>query len=104
MLYGIVIGIGLNKPLDESELDAFIGDLNSFKKYAVVRGKLRGMPNHAFNIYDETEYDEVGDVFHGGLRVYVETEKRDSFPIGDLSAICSGYQAQITQLVRKWLV
>ena len=104
MFYGIIIGVGLNKPLAETELDAFIGDLNSFKKYAVVRGKLRGMPNYAFNLYDETEYDEIGNVFNGGLRVYVETDKRDSFPIDDLAAICSHYGAVVNQLVRKWLL
>lgn len=104
MFYGMIITAALTRELPEVELDSFVADLNSFKKRARVCGKLRGNPNHIFNIYDETEFNEASNKFGGSLRVYVETETRDNELIEDIRLICDHYQAVITQLVRKLIV
>lgn len=104
MHYGIIIGIQFTRELREDELTTFIGDLNSFKKHARVSGKIRGMDNYIFNLYDETEYNEASDKFSGGLRIYVETESREDMPVDDIKLVCDHYEAAINQLVRKWIV
>lgn len=104
MYYGTIITARLTRELPEVELDSFVADLNSFKNRARVCGKLRGMPNYIFNIYDETEFNEATDKFGGSLRIYVETETRDNPLIDDIKLICDHYQAVITQLVRKLII
>ena len=104
MYYGTIITATLTRELPENELDSFVADLNSFKNRARVCGKLRGMPNYIFNIYDETDFNEATNKFGGNLRIYVETETRDNPLIDDLKLICDQYQAVITQLVRKLIL
>lgn len=104
MYYGMIITAALIRELPESELDSFVADLNSFKNRARVCGKLRGMPNYIFNIYDETHFNEATLKFGGNLRIYVETEKRDNDLIEDIRLICDHYDAVITQLVRKLVI
>lgn len=104
MYYGMIITARLMKELPESELDSFVADLNSFKKHARVCGKLRGMPNYIFNIYDETDFNEASNKFCGNLRLYIETETRDNDLIEDVRLICDHYEAVITQLVRKLII
>lgn len=104
MYYGTIITATLTRELPEFELDNFIEDLNSFKRRARVCGKLRGMPNHIFHIYDETDYNEATEKFSGALRIYIETELRDKELVDDIKPICDHYEAVITQLVRKLIV
>ena len=104
MHYGMIITATLTRELEESELDSFVGDINAFRKRARVCGKLRGMPNYIFNVYDETDFNEVSSKFGGSLRIYVETENRDNDLIEDIRFICDHYNAVITQLVRKLIV
>ena len=104
MYYGTIMTAALTRELPEVELDSFVNDLNAFKKRARVCGKLRGMPNYIFNIYDETNFNEATDKFGGNLRVYIETETRDDKIVEDIKLICDHYEAVITQLVRKLIV
>ncbi len=104
MYYGTIITATLTREMPESELDNFIEDLNSFKKRARTAGKLRGMPNYIFHIYDETDFNEANEKFIGSLRIYVETELRDKELVDDIRLICDHYQAVITQLVRKLII
>lgn len=101
MVYGFVISIALRRDLPESELHQFCGDLWSFKKHARMSGKLRGMANYIFNLYDETEFNEANERFIGGLRIYAECNGRNDLPVDDIASICSHYDAEIVQLVRK---
>lgn len=104
MHYGTIITAQLTREMPEIELDDFITDLNSFKTRCRTSGKLRGMPNYVFNIYDETDFNETSEKFMGSLRIYFETEERDNALVDDIKLICDRYQAVITQLVRKWIV
>lgn len=104
MHHGIIIGLKLTRQLSENDLDALINDLNSFRKHSRVSGKLRGTPNHIWNIYDETEFDEVSNTFHGGIRIYAEVESRDALPLEDIRLICDHYEVVFDQLVRKWII
>lgn len=104
MYYAMIMSIQLTKKLPETEIDSLIGDLNSFKKQARTSGKLRGMPNHIFNIYDELEFDESNMLFGGRLRIYMECINRDDFPIDDMRLIADHYEAVIVELVRKIIV
>lgn len=104
MYYGTIITVALTRELPEVELDTFVADLNSFRKRARACGKLRGMPNYIFNIYDETDFNEATDKFSGNLRLYFETEERDNQLVDDIRLICDHYQAVITQLVRKLIL
>lgn len=104
MFYGVVIGIHLNRDLPEEELRGLIQDLWSFKKHCRQSGKLRGMPNYIFNLYDETEFNEANDRFTGGLKIYAECDGRNDLPVEDIGNICEHYDAVIVQLVRKLIV
>lgn len=104
MFYGVVIGIHLNRELSEDELRDMIQNLWSFKKHCRQSGKLRGMPNFIFNLYDETEFNEANSLFGGALRIYAECDGRTDLPVEDIGNICAHYDATIVQLVRKLIV
>ena len=103
MYYANIVTIRLTRGLKEPELVNLIEDLNGFRTKSRVSGKLRGMPNHIFNIYDETDYDEVNDIFIGELRLYYETEGREDIDVADVATICSHNSAVLSSLVRKWV-
>ena len=104
MHYGLTIGINFTREMAESEVDSLVRDLNSFKKSARKAGKIRGMDNYVFHVYDETEYNEVSEKFGGGLRIYAETESRDTFPVDDVKLICDRYEVVMAQFIRKLLI
>lgn len=104
MHYGLTIGIIFTREMEEREVDALVKDLNSFKKDARKAGKIRGMDNYIFHVYDETEYNEVSEKFGGGLRIYAETDSRDTFPVDDVKLICDRHEVVIAQLIRKLIL
>lgn len=104
MHFGTIINVQLTHEMPEVELDDFIEDLNAFRMRCRISGKLRGMPNYVFNIYDETDYNEASEKFSGSLRIYFETDERDAKLIDDIKFICDRYEGAITQLVRKWII
>lgn len=102
MIHGFTIHGELIRAMSEKELDDAMHDLFPFKKYAYIRGKLFGKPNHVFNIIDDTSYDRVNDKFEGGIKVYIEIDGHDWDTIDDICAVMEHHEITVTHVIRKW--
>lgn len=101
MFYSVLISAEITRELPEEELDTLAADLWSLKENCRVVGKVLGRPNYIFNIYNETDFNEVSNKFCGRLSIYAETDTRDGFPVDTACAIFGKYECKITSVVRK---
>lgn len=85
----------------EEEVDAFIKDMYSFRDRCVKLGNLFGKPNYILNVYDNTVFDRINEVFDGEITVYCETSDRGDEFIADLTLVASKNNYQLAAYQRR---
>lgn len=105
MIFSFNIAASMTRELSEQELDELVKDLWSFKTVARMNGKLLNKPNYIFNVYDETEFNEVTEKFSGDVRVYFECNTCNvSDTIEQIATIFSKHECAVFQIVKKFKV
>lgn len=106
MIFAYTIIFKLDRELPESELDAFVQDLWSFKRIARVAGSIFNdkMKNHIFNIYNETDFNFVNEKFSGQIRMYFEATSPVYSDVADMNVIAKKFDADVAHISCKFKV
>lgn len=104
MLFAYTVVFELNRELPETELDALVTDLLSFRGIARDNGKINGFDDKLFNVYNNTRFNRMNEKFGGKLRVYFECESPADEDVANMCMLAQKVDAVPVHLSCKFKV